>query len=60
MSSLLFIGSVRVGCCGTYTISGCIHSTVPWGYIICCSLVAIVPSVGGWVHILVCTFIIAI
>ena len=60
MWSLLFIGGARVGYCGTHIVFGCIHSTIHWGLFIHCSLVVIIPSVGGWVHIPVCVFIIVI
>ena len=60
MWSLLFIGGVRVGSCGTHIVFGCIHLTIHWGLFIHCPLVVIVPNVGGWVQIPICTLIIVI
>ena len=37
MKSLVCIGGVCVGCCGTHIVSGCIHSIVHWGLFHCCS-----------------------
>ena len=60
MSSLVCIGGIRVGYCGTHIVFWCIPLTIHWGLFIRCSLVVILPSVGGWVQIPACTFIIVI
>ena len=55
--SLVCIGGVSVGSCGTHIVFGCIHYTVHLGFFNCCSLVVTVPSVGGWVQIPVCSLL---
>ena len=47
MQSLVFIGGICVGYCGTHIVSGCVYCTLHLGIHFLLFLVVIIPSIGG-------------
>ena len=54
MKSLLVIGRVSAGYCGTLICFWECTWNYTLGLFVRCTLVAIIYSVGGWIHILIC------
>ena len=53
MESLVFIGGVSMGYCGTHIYFWVCTLNCTLGFFIRCTLVVFVSNVGGWIYVLV-------